>query len=85
MSGRHPKKNWRMGMSMAPAEQIIKLFRRVISLSNNSIRMRRQVALTVTLLVVTSLTGCFGVGSGNGIFDEEVEKEPLRINHIQMK
>ena len=63
-----------MGTSMVPAEQIIELFRRVISLSNNSIRMRRQVALTVTLLVVTSLTGCFGVGSDNGILDEEVEK-----------
>ena len=74
-----------MVTSMVPVVPIIELFRRVISLSNNSIRMRRQAALTVTLLVVTSLTGCFGVGSSNSIFDEEAEKEPLRINHIQMK
>ena len=74
-----------MVTSMVPVVPIIELFRRVISLSNNSIRMRRQAALTVTLLVVTSLTGCFGVGSSNSIFHEEAEKEPLRINHIQMK
>ena len=47
--------------------------------------MREQAALAVTLLFVTSFTGCFGVESGDSLFNEDDEKEPLRINHIQMK
>jgi len=47
--------------------------------------MRRQAALTVTLLFVASFTGCFGGESNGNLFNEDDEKEPLRINHIQMK
>jgi len=72
-------------MSMDPAASITELFRRVILPSNNSTRMREQAALAVTLLFVTSFTGCFGVESGDSLFNEDDEKEPLRINHIQMK
>jgi len=36
-------------------------------------------------MVMASLTGCFGSDSGNGGFGGDGEKEPLRINHIQMK
>ena len=74
-----------MGTYTVRVAPIIELFRRVISFSNNPIRMGRQAALTVTLLVVASLTGCFGAGSGDSIFGEGGDNEPLRINHIQMK
>ena len=73
-----------MGMSMVPVASIIEFFRRVIFSSNNSSMMRRQSALTVALLLVTSFTGCFGAESDSSI-NEDGEKEPLRINHIQMK
>ena len=47
--------------------------------------MRRQAALAVTLLFVTSFTGCFGVESDDSLSNQDDEKELLRINHIQMK
>ena len=60
-------------------------FRSVISLSNNPSRMEKQVPLVALLLFTSSLTGCLGLGSGDGASDSESEKNPLRINHIQMK
>ena len=73
-----------MGMFMVPVASITEFFRRVIFSSNNSLRMRRQPALVVALLILTSFAGCFGAESGPRI-NEDDEKEPLRINHIQMK
>ncbi len=37
------------------------------------------------MLVLVPLSGCFGIGSEGGIFGDEPEKEPLRLNHIQME
>ena len=74
-----------MGTFTALADIITNSFRSVISPSNNSTRMRKQAPLVVTMMVMASLTGCLGSDSGNGIFGGDTEKEPLRINHIQMK
>ena len=75
-----------MDTSTVPADIITSPFRRrVISSSNNSTRMSKQAPLLVTLMVMASLTGCFGSDLGNGGFGGDGEKEPLRINHIQMK
>ena len=74
-----------MAMSTAQADTIISPFRSVISLSNNPYRMRKQAPLVAILLVMASLTGCFGIGSEDGTARGESEKDPLRINHIQMK
>lgn len=74
-----------MGTSTAQADIITSPFRSVISPANNSTRMRKQAPLVATLIVMASLTGCLGSDSGNGIFGGDSEKEPLRINHIQMK
>ena len=41
--------------------------------------------MIVALMAVTSMGGCFGAGSGNGLLGDEEQKDPLRINHIQMK
>ena len=49
------------------------------------VRMREQALLIVALMAVTSMGGCFGAGSGNGLLGDEEQKDPLRINHIQMK
>ena len=74
-----------MDTSTVPVDIITSPFRSVISSSNNSTRMRKQAPLLVTLMVMASLTGCFGSDLGNGGFGGDGEKEPLRINHIQMK
>ena len=74
-----------MGMSTGQAAIITSPFRRVISFSNNPYRMRKQALLVVALVVMASLTGCFGLGSEGEQAGAESEKDPLRINHIQMK
>jgi len=60
-------------------------FRRTISFSNNSSKMEKQAPLVAALVVMASLTGCFGLGSDDGLAEEGPEKDLLRINHIQMK
>ena len=37
------------------------------------------------MLLLAPLSGCFGIGGEGGLFGEEEEKDPLRINHIQME
>ena len=74
-----------MGTSTGQADITTRPFRSVISFSNNPYRMRKQAPLLVTLVVMTSLTGCFGLGSDGEPAGTESDKEPLRINHIQMK
>ncbi len=51
----------------------------------SSARMAKQALLVAALMAATSMGGCFGVGSGNGLFGEEEQRDSLRINHIQMK
>jgi len=74
-----------MDTSMDPAGTNIRSFRRIISFSNNSPWMVKQSMLVVAMIAMTSLTGCFGLGSDDSISGSEPEKNPLRINHIQMK
>ena len=47
--------------------------------------MGKQAPLLVALMLTASMGGCLGVGGWNGIFGEEEPRDPLRINHIQMK
>ena len=47
--------------------------------------MGKQAPLLVALMLASSMGGCLGFGGGNGIFGEEEPRDPLRINHIQMK
>ncbi len=74
-----------MGMSTVQADITTNPFRSVISFSNNPYRMRKQAPMLVALVVMASLTGCFGLGSDAGPSGSESDNEPLRINHIQMK
>ena len=37
------------------------------------------------MLLLAPLSGCFGIGGEDGLFGEEPEKKPLRLNHIQME
>ena len=74
-----------MGTYMVPVALNTNSFRMIISFSNNPSRMRKQPLLVVALMAMTSLTGCFGLGSDTVPAEVESENEPLRINHIQMK
>ncbi len=74
-----------MGTYMVPVAINTNSFRMIISFSNNPSRMRKQPLLVVALMAMTSLTGCFGLGSDTVPAEVESENEPLRINHIQMK
>ena len=47
--------------------------------------MTKQAPFLVALMLATSMAGCMGVGGGGGIFGEDEPRDPLRINHIQMK
>jgi len=47
--------------------------------------MGKQAPLLVALMLASSMGGCLGFGGGDGIFGEEEPRDPLRINHIQMK
>ena len=47
--------------------------------------MRAVAALMAMLAVMASISGCMGFGSEGGLFGDEEEREPLRINHIQME
>ena len=68
----------------AQADTTTSPLRRVISTPNNPSKMKKQALLLAALMVTTSLTGCFGMGSEKGPAAES-ENDPLRINHIQMK
>jgi hypothetical protein len=47
--------------------------------------MRKQALVLAALMTASMLSGCLGVGSDDGLFGGEESKEPLRLNHIQMK
>ena len=47
--------------------------------------MRSLHGILVVMLLLTPLSGCFGIGNGGVLFGDAPEKEPLRLNHIQME
>ena len=47
--------------------------------------MNKAALLLASLMVTSSLGGCLGLNGSGGIFGEEEPKEPLRLNHVQMK
>ena len=47
--------------------------------------MRKTALLLASLMLAGSLGGCLGFDGGSGLFGEDEPKEPLRLNHIQMK
>ena len=47
--------------------------------------MRETALLLASLMLAGSLGGCLGFDGGSGLFGEDEPKEPLRLNHIQMK
>jgi len=47
--------------------------------------MRVLYGILAVMLMAAPLSGCFGIGGSGGLFGEEEEKEPLRLNHIQME
>ena len=57
----------------------------MLSASSERLRMRVLQASLAVMLLLAPLSGCFGIGGDSGLFGEEDEKEPLRLNHIQME
>ncbi|MEC9263684.1 MAG: Ca2+-dependent phosphoinositide-specific phospholipase C, partial [Candidatus Thermoplasmatota archaeon] len=47
--------------------------------------MRALHGILAVMLMAAPLSGCFGIGGSGGLFGEEEEKEPLRLNHLQME
>ena len=63
----------------SPAESFL------LNTPSQSLKMRSLQGIMVAMLVLVPLSGCFGIGGEGGIFGDEPEKEPLRLNHIQME